>query len=201
MWNHEQLTSDADGSSAAQALARRRSLPSSVLLLLLLAASALFTSACASVGGGPDGTGGASGMAGSGEAGGMSGATGAAGGAGNSGDAGSAGSGGGPDCGGRVCASAELCVRSSCGGPAPLCQPLADGGQCPTGWTFRELCPQSGVRGCEEPPCTPPAPRCITKPAACPATPTCSCLPHDVCQPGGGACSLISNGEILCASA
>ena len=54
--------------------------------------------------------------------------------------------------------------------------------------------------GCEPPPCTPPAPFCFTRPASCGATVTCSCLPANVCQ-GGGGCGLISGGEVLCLSA
>lgn len=112
------------------------------------------------------------------------------------------GTGGAAACGARACTSSELCVHPSCGGTAPQCNPLPDAGQCPTGWTYRAFCntaPTPGP-GCEAPPCTPPSPYCITRPASCGTTPTCSCLPASVCQ-GGGACGLISQGEVLCVSA
>jgi hypothetical protein len=131
------------------------------------------------------------------------------GGAGASGSSGRGGTGGGTGgtggsvvCGSRACTSSELCVRPSCGGTAPRCNPLPDGGPCPTGWTYRAFCNNSPTPGpgCEEPPCTPPAPFCITRPASCGATITCACLPTNVCQSGGG-CGLISNGEVICQSA
>jgi len=132
---------------------------------------------------------------------GASGSNGASGGRGGSGG-GSGGTGGSALCGARACTSSELCVRPSCGGTAPRCNPLPDGGQCPTGWTYRAFCNTSPTPGpgCEEPPCTPPAPFCITRPAACGATVTCACLPANVCQTGGG-CGFISGGEVLCQSA
>ena len=70
------------------------------------------------------------------------------------------------------------------------------------GWTYRAFCNTSPTPGpgCEEPPCTPPAPFCITRPASCGATVTCACLPANVCQTGGG-CGLISGGEVICQSA
>jgi hypothetical protein len=148
-------------------------------------------------GGASGGTGGRGGTTGSGGASGAFG-TGGRGGAGG----GSGGTGGSVLCGARACTSSELCVRPSCGGAAPRCNPVPDGGQCPTGWTYRSFCntsPSPGP-GCEEPPCTPPAPFCTTRPASCGATVTCGCLPTNVCQSGGG-CGLISNGEVICQSA
>jgi len=141
--------------------------------------------------------GGAGGTAG---AGGTTGAGGAGGGLGGAGGAG--GTGGSALCGVRACTSGELCVHPSCGGAPPVCNPLPDGGQCPAGWIARSSCPFGGVQGpgCEAPPCTPPASYCLTPPAACGGNPSCACLPRDVCQ-GGGACSIISRGEVLCASA
>lgn len=112
------------------------------------------------------------------------------------------GAGGGHDCGAHVCTSSEICVRPSCGGAPPQCTQLPDGGQCSSGWTYRPMCnngPTPGP-GCEAPPCMPPAPYCITRPASCGATPTCACFPTNVCQ-GGSACGIISGGEVLCASA
>ena len=115
---------------------------------------------------------------------------------------GAGGAGGGHGCGAHVCTSSEICVRPSCGGAPPQCTQLPDGGQCSSGWTYRPVCnngPTPGP-GCEAPPCVPPAPFCITRPASCGATPTCACFPTNVCQ-SGGACGLISDGEVLCASA
>ena len=142
----------------------------------------------------------AGGAGASGSGGGVSGSSGAGGRGGTSG--GSGGTSGSALCGARACTSSELCVRPSCGGTAPRCNPLPDGGQCPTGWTYRSFCNTSPTPGpgCEEPPCTPPTPFCITRPASCGATVTCACLPANVCQSGGG-CGLISNGEVICQSA
>ena len=150
---------------------------------------------------GASGGGGAGGRGGTTGAGGRGGTTGSGGAGGGSGD-GSGGTGGSALCGARACTSSELCVRPSCGGTAPRCNPLPDGGQCPTGWTYRAFCNTSPTPGpgCEEPPCTPPAPFCITRPASCGATVTCACLPANVCQTGGG-CGLISGGEVICQSA
>jgi hypothetical protein len=121
---------------------------------------------------------------------------------GASGSGGGGGTGGSALCGARACTNGELCVHPSCGGAPPQCITLPDGGQCPNGWTYRAVCnrPPAPGPGCEEPPCTPPSPYCLTRPASCGATPTCSCVPANVCQ-GGGACGFISNGEVLCVSA
>jgi hypothetical protein len=146
----------------------------------------------------PDG--GAAGASGS------AGTTGSGGGAGAGGrggtGGGSGGTGGLTQCGEGICTSGQLCVHPSCGGTAPQCNPLPDGGQCPTGWTYRAICntaPTPGP-GCEAPPCIPPAPYCLTRPASCGATPTCSCLPANVCM-GSGACGIATSAEVLCVSA
>lgn len=148
-------------------------------------------------GAGASGSGGASGTGGAGGRGGTTGSGGRGGSAGGSG-----GTGGSAICGARACTSDELCVHPSCGGTAPRCNPVPDGGQCPTGWTYKAFCNTSPTPGpgCEEPPCMPPAPFCTTRPASCGATVTCSCLPGNVCQSGGG-CGLISGGEVICQSA
>jgi len=122
---------------------------------------------------------------------------------GRGGTGGGGGAGGSALCGARACTTGELCVHPSCGGAPPVCNPLPDGGECPAGWMARQSCTfGGGVAGpvCEAPPCTPPAAYCITPPAACGGNPSCACLPRDVCQ-GGGACSIISGGEVLCVSA
>ena len=151
-------------------------------------------------GAGASGSGGTSGSAGTGGGGGTTGS----GGRGGSGGA-TGGTGGAAVCGTRACTSAEICVRPSCGGTALPCIAVPDGGQCPSGYTYNPLCsyflsaPGPGP-GCQPPPCTPPAPYCLTVPASCGTPVTCSCLPGTVCQ-GGGACGLISGGEVLCVSA
>jgi hypothetical protein len=166
-----------------------------VTLVLLLAAAA-----CGSTTHGTDDGGGGSNAGGAGGSSGGGGSGGAAGAGGHGG--GSGGTGGSALCGSRACTSSELCVHPSCGGAAPLCMPVPDGGQCPTGWTYKQVCnttPAPGP-GCEAPPCTPPAAFCVTRPASCGATPTCSCLPINVCN-GSGACGLVSGGDVLCLSA
>jgi len=172
-----------------------------------------FVIACGCGGNGSGGTGGdaaagTSGHGGSGGTGtggttGAAGTTGSAGAGGTTGSAGTGGGGGAALCGARPCTSSELCVHPSCGGVAPACTPVPDGGQCPSGYTFQQSCPlTSGTvgPGCQVPPCTPPSPYCLTTPAACGATPTCSCLPSDVCH-SGGACGVISKSDVLCISA
>ena len=141
----------------------------------------------------PDGGAGASGAGGT---------TGSAGTSGRGGTTGAGGTGGAASCGDRACTSSEICVHPSCGGTAPRCNPVPDGGQCPMGWTYKAFCNTSPTPGpgCEEPPCTPPAAFCTTRPASCGATVTCACLPSNVCQTGGG-CGLISNGQVICQSA
>jgi hypothetical protein len=177
------------------------------LLLLLVVGACGSTAHPGPDGGGGSNAGGAGGGAGGGgRGGGSGGASGSGGGmagtGGGAGSGGQGGSGGSSVCGARACTSAELCVRPSCGGTAPRCTPLPDGGQCPTGWTYRAFCNTSPTPGpgCEEPPCAPPSPFCFARPAACGAAVTCSCLPSNVCQ-SGGSCGLISGAEVLCASA
>ena len=104
-------------------------------------------------------------------------------------------------CGARACTGSELCVHPSCGGAPPFCDPLPDGGTCPSGWTYRALCNSGQVQGpgCEPPPCTPPAAYCLTRPASCGATPTCACLPADVCN-GGGSCGAVGGSDVVCVS-
>src|SRR5262245_51906247 len=99
--------------------------------------------------------------------GGAGGASGSGGSGGTSGGFG--GTGGSGLCGSRACTSSELCVHPSCGGAPPQCIALPDGGQCPTGWTYRAFCSASPTQGpgCEQPPCTPPAAFCTTRPASC----------------------------------
>jgi hypothetical protein len=153
--------------------------------------------------GGAVGMGGGSGRAGFGGRGGTTGSGGVGGASGSRGGVGgSGGTGGAALCGARACTSSELCVHPSCGGTAPRCNPLPDGGQCASGWTYRAFCNTSPTPGpgCEEPPCTPPSAFCITRPVSCGATVTCSCLPTGVCQTGGG-CGFISDGEVICQSA
>jgi len=122
-------------------------------------------------------------------------------GGGATGSGGSSGAGGG-GCGGVSCGGNQVCVHPSCGGGVAVCVPLGDAGQCPSGWT-QVQCP-SGP-GCTPPPCTPPAPHCADVPAACSGTPSCTCLPNDICQQSngqyGGFCTSVSGGQVICLSA
>jgi hypothetical protein len=143
----------------------------------------------------PDGGAGASGSSG----------TSGSGGAGHGGTTGAGGTGGVKACGTHLCTAGETCVRPSCGGTALPCIPAPEGGQCPSGYTYNSFCTNNGIGqgpgpGCQPPPCTPPAPYCFSIPASCGSTLTCSCLPANVCQ-GGGACGLISAGDVVCLSA
>jgi len=154
----------------------------------------------------PDGGAGASGSGGTSGSGGAGGRGGSGGNAGHGGSGGgTGGTGGVKACGTHLCTTGEICVHPSCGGIALPCVPLPDGGQCPSGYTYSSFCatfgstPGSGP-GCQPPPCTPPAPYCLAVPASCGTSVTCSCLPANVCQ-GGGACVLVSGGEVLCLSA
>jgi hypothetical protein len=155
-------------------------------------------------------TGGAGGTAtgGSGGTGGSAGAVGGAAGTGGAGgSAGSSGAGGshtgghgggaGP-CGTQSCASNEVCIHPGCGGGVAVCDPLPDGGQCPSGWT-QSFCPAPAGRiGCVPGPCTPPAPFCAPLPASCGGSVSCTCLPQNVCGQNGGQCSWIQNGIVMC---
>jgi hypothetical protein len=155
------------------------------------------------------GTVGSGGLSGTGGTGGRGGTTGSGGRVGSAGGAGHGGSGGGAaGAGGAAacgCTSGEICVRPSCGGTALACIAVPDGGLCPSGYTYNSFCTSiefsSGPGpGCQPPPCTPPPSYCLAVPASCGSPVTCSCLPSNVCQ-GGGACGLISAGEVLCVSA
>jgi hypothetical protein len=141
---------------------------------------------CTGSQGGHGGTGGALG------AGGQGGATGGAGGHGTA-------------CGsGTPCAAGQVCVHPSCGGGVPFCEKLPDGGQCPSGWSLTTNCTAGGGGpGCTPPACTPPAPFCADVPAACSGTPSCNCLPGDVCvQNGGsGSCEFANASGVTCGSA
>jgi hypothetical protein len=121
------------------------------------------------------------------------------------GTAGTGGAGGAVACGGVTCGSNQVCVQPSCGGGVAVCTPLGDAGDCPTGWTMTNLCPIAGGAGCVPPPCTPPAPKCVDLPAACGGTPTCGCLPANVCAlPNGqygGSCVTANGKQVLCLSA
>ncbi|HVV16919.1 MAG TPA: hypothetical protein VHH90_06920 [Polyangia bacterium] len=155
--------------------------------------------------GGSGGTAGGSG----GAAGGVGVATGGSGGRGGAGGKGGApgtggaqvgGKGGAAPCGTQSCASNEVCVRPGCGGGVAVCEPLADGGQCPTGWILSLCAGGTGRMGCMPGPCTPPAPFCAPLPASCGGIPNCTCLPFNVCGQYGGQCTWILNGGVMCGS-
>ena len=168
-------------------------------------------------GGGRGGSGGAAGTdAGGGTGGNGNGGTTGAGGGGRGGVSGSGGStgaggasaggtGGSVPCGTTVCTSSELCVRGSCAfilGTKPCNLSLPDGGQCPSGSTYILFCPNITGPGCYQSACTTPDPYCLPIPTSCGATPTCSCLPTDVCHGYGGCTDRgISGGVLNCLSA
>lgn len=146
--------------------------------------------------GGSGGT--AGGGAGGAAAGGRGGAGGKAGAPGTGGASAGGKGGSAAPCGTQTCTTDEVCVRPGCGGGVVVCDPLPDGGHCPQGWT-ESLCPAPyGRYGCVPGPCTPPAPFCAPLPASCGGTPTCICLPPDVCGPNGGTCSGILSGGVWC---
>jgi hypothetical protein len=164
--------------------------------------------------GGATGTGGQSGATGTAGKGGTTGAAGQGGATGGTtGHGGAAGGGrggtgaagqGGTVCGtGAPCTGGRVCVHPNCGGGIAVCENLPDGGQCPSGWTYSSFCATGVGPGCTPPPCTPPPPYCVDLPAACSGTPTCSCLPTNVCTQNGGSgsCQFANIGEVTCASA
>ena len=123
--------------------------------------------------------------------------------AGAGGRGGTGGAGGGTSCGGQTCSAGQICVHPSCGGVAPACNPVPDGGTCPTGYTLgfcQQVIGGGSGQGCQPPPCTPPAAYCADIPASCPSPPTCGCLPTSVCH-GGGACVNVSASSVTCLSA
>jgi hypothetical protein len=165
-------------------------------------------------GGWAAGAGGSAGAgAGGNSAGGHGGATGTGGAAGRGGTSGTGGAGAGTGggagsngtlCGTSPCSSNQVCVHPSCGGGNLACDRLPDGGQCAAGWTYHALCSLSSGgsgSGCEPPPCTPLPSFCADVPSACGGTPTCTCLPSNICQ-GHGQCGIISaGGNVMCLSA
>jgi hypothetical protein len=161
--------------------------------------ASLFLFACSSASPSSDG-----GTGGSTETGGQGGATGGTGGAagGGHGGAGAAGQ-GGTACGSAApCTTGQICVRPSCGGGAVVCEKLPDGGQCPSGWTYTSSCASGVGPGCLPAPCTSPPPFCADVPAACSGTPSCSCLPINLCQQNGGSgsCQFVTSAEVMCGS-
>ncbi|HXU64069.1 MAG TPA: hypothetical protein VN962_20360 [Polyangia bacterium] len=165
--------------------------------------------ACSSSSSAPAGTGGATG----GQAGGAAGAPaqgGAPGGGNGGGTAGARGGNGGNGgltggvaCGADVCAAGEVCVHPNCVPGALLCNPVPDGGQCPSGWQLTNLCPSHMGAGCTPGPCTPPSPFCAPVPAACNGKPDCSCLPYGLCSERGGlgSCMWLNGSDVMCGAA
>jgi hypothetical protein len=153
--------------------------------------------------GGAAGRGGTSGTGGAAGRGGTSGTGGAGAGAGGGAGAGAGGGAGsnGTLCGTSPCPNNQICVHPSCGGGTLVCDRLPDGGQCAAGWTYHALCSLSSGgsgSGCQPPPCTPAAQFCADVPAACGGTPTCTCLPSNICD-GGGQCGTVSTGgNVMC---
>jgi hypothetical protein len=137
--------------------------------------------------------------------GGAGGTTGAGGATGSAGTTGSGGAGGGAACGSVRCGANQVCAHPSCGGGVAVCVPLGDAGQCPDNWVKTDACSIGGGPGCVPPACNPPSPSCVDIPAACAGTPTCSCLPANICTlPNGqfgGACAIANDGQVICLSA
>lgn len=101
----------------------------------------------------------------------------------------------GTPCGSKTCGANELCVHLCCGGQIPPCIEANDAGLCDFG-----LCqglPGQGMERCAAPPCTPPAPYCVTRPAACNPTITCGCFATDPCS-FTGTCGAIDASGISC---
>jgi hypothetical protein len=97
--------------------------------------------------------------------------------------AGTSGSGGsGP------CAVGQIHVSPCCGGPAPACSPVPDGGTCPPG-THAAQCAEGP--GCEDDPCQPPPPFCVDA-----AEVQCSDDTH--CSAPGGCFGSVMNGALYC---
>jgi hypothetical protein len=150
---------------------------------------------------GTGGDAGATGAAGDGGRGG--GGAGGASGAGGRGGAGggSSGAGGSTPCGAGTCTSSQFCIVPACAtlppGPRP-CNPLPDGGQCPSGSTYQTSCSNITGPGCYQPACVAPPAYCLTPPASCGTALTCSCL-GDICM-GYGGCTVF-NGEPHCLAA
>jgi hypothetical protein len=65
-------------------------------------------------------------------------------------------------CGTSTCDGDQICIHPCCGGAAPVCEPLEDGGTCPSGYVLSTQCYNLGgsTTGCQAPPCTPPPPYC-----------------------------------------
>ena len=166
-----------------------------LLLAAMLAATGCGNSTVAADAGAGGSGGGAGGDGGGGQADG-----GGGGGVGGGAGGGAGGSGGSSLCGTTACAAGEICVHPGCGGGVQVCDPVPDGGQCPSGWTFETLCARTPPGpGCIPPPCTPPAPFCAPLPASCSGNATCLCLPFDVCGQNGGQCSTVQQGlNVMC---
>lgn len=110
------------------------------------------------------------------------------------GDAGSS------SCGTTSCGGSQLCIHppTSVGGPAPLCVPALDGGQCPQGTAYQSFCGGgSGSGGCVEI-YVPPPPFCIDVPPGCGSTVTCACLPSGTCGGGADFCQTVTGHDVTC---
>jgi hypothetical protein len=172
------------------------------------AGGAAGTGGAAGAGAGAGGQGGRStgGQGGAGTGGQAGGGSGGAGGGGHAGGPGGHGAGGqsGVACGtSGSCGPGQICVHPNCVAGAILCVSLPDGGTCPVGWVHTGFCPQIPAGGCTPGPCTPPAPYCVDVPAACNGTPTCNCLPSELCTETGGigSCTRATSTDVMCAAA
>jgi hypothetical protein len=80
-------------------------------------------------------------------------------------------------CGEHVCGPGQVCIHPCCGGAAPTCHPLPDGGRCDVNEMYLSSCAAPGVGGCIPFNCVPPPAFCanVSAPCACPSG--SSCLP------------------------
>ena len=72
-------------------------------------------------------------------------------------------------CGKLICQDTEYCIHPCCGGAAPQCLPVLDGGGCPPGSSQGQCFGPNGLQlGCTTQ-CTPDPPFCSPKREACPS--------------------------------
>jgi hypothetical protein len=119
----------------------------------------------------------------------VTGAGGDAGGGGTTGAGGATGAGGSTPCGVETCTSDELCLKRPLCPDAPICGAVPDSGLCPRGTSYGPCGAPLGImQGCVA-----DCPSCVARPASCGATPTCSCIPVQLCS-----CNSVSGQVINC---
>ena len=148
---------------------------------------------------------GASGTTGAGGQGGATGGVGGAtGGAGRGGGSGAGGRGGGAGSAGCIvpgvgqnCASTQVCVYPTCK-PSGICNPIPL--DCVANCCLGSPCTvDGGGLGCAPFSSCSPTTYCANVPAGCSGTPTCGCLPADICPDGQRCSSVTTLGIVQCA--